>query len=233
MSEDAQRRSFTFRIAVEDETTLVLNFHQKYLTEHLWPRTLEEFERLAEEECFYVAFETVASDEALVGICYIRHDKEPTQPNTERLEFGGVYVTDSCRGYGVATALGIIALSNHHVWDPPLGRLIAHVHEANDLPRGMLQEQLGFVLVDKETPPPEIAPTSMRRNKDGEVVGDVFQFDPVKLLHFADWIEKFSGTINGKSGESILKVDLPFMTLHRAESIEALRSLAGRHADRP
>ncbi len=204
---------------------LVLAFHTRYLTEHLWPRTLEEFKKLATDECLYVAFESTANGEELVGICFVMGAPEPESPNTERLEFGGVYVTDDCRGYGVASYLGVVAISNHHVWDPPIGRLIAHVHEANLMPRGMLQNQLGFTLVGQEIPPSDKAPHSMARNKDGNVVGDLFQFDPAKLLQFADWIEKFSGTIGGKSGESNLHIDLRAFSDLREEIVEALRSL--------
>jgi hypothetical protein len=221
-----KRRSFTFRIAHEDEVPHVLDFHKRYLTEHLWPRTLEEFERVAKDNCLYVAFETMENAEVLVGICYVMHAEDPKRLNTERLEFGGVYVIDGCRGYGVATALGILAISIHHVWDPPGGPLVAHVHEANQLPRGMLQEHLGFVLVDREIPPSGIAPPSMARNQDGNVVGDLFRFDPAELLRFADLIEKFSGTISGKSGESDLYVDLPSVVSHRDEAVQALRDLA-------
>jgi RimJ/RimL family protein N-acetyltransferase len=217
-------RAFTLRIARENEVPLVLAFHRSYLTEHLWPRTLEQFERLAREECLYVIFEKVGNAEELVGMCYVMDGKEP-ELNTERLEFGGIYVTEGCRGYGVATALGIIAISNHYAWDPPKGRLIAHVHEANQMPRGMLQEQLGFILVGQEIPPPDIAPASMARNENGEVVGDLFQFESSTLLRFADWIENFSGTIGGKSGESDLFVDLPLIVSSRREAVEALRDL--------
>jgi GNAT superfamily N-acetyltransferase len=222
------QRSFKIQIAIEDEVKLVLDFHNRYLTEHLWPRTSAEFEDLARKEALYITFDTTGGGRDLVGICYIQNDEEPDKPGVKRVEFGGVYVTDSCRGLGVASALGIVAISNHHVWDPPSGRLIAHVHEANQLPRGMLK-RLGFVQNGQEIPPNDKAPARLARNAMGQVVGDLFEFQPKTLAEFADWIEGFQGSIDGKSGRSGLVIALPFMVTLRANSIEALRDLAKKH----
>jgi hypothetical protein len=146
-----------------------------------------------------------------------------------RIEFGGVYVTDTCREFGVASALGIIAISNHHVWDPPVGSLIAHVHEANKLPRGVLK-RLGFVQNGQEIPPNDVVPLSLARNAKDEVIADLFEFQPKTLAEFADWIDDFQGFIHGKAGRSGLVVDLPFIGEYRTNSIEALRDLARKHA---
>jgi hypothetical protein len=154
------------------------------------------------------------------------HGEEPEPPNLERSEFGGISVADSCRGLGIATALGIVAISNHFAWDPPTGRLIAHVHEANLLPRGLLQNQLGFEQVGQEIPPPEIAPANLARNDDGNVVGDLFEFSRSALDRFADWIEGFAGTLREAAGTSQLEVALPLMAQHRTEAVEALRAIA-------
>lgn len=221
------QRSFVLRIAVEERAPQLIDFQQKHLTEYLWPRTVEEFERLAESECLFEVIETTGGREDLVGLCYVMHGTEPEDEQTERAEFGGIYVTDSCRGLGIATALGLIAISNLFAWDPPRGRLIAHVHEDNQLPRGMLHHQLGFELVGQECPPPEVAPPSMKRNENGEVVGDVFEFRRSTLDQFADWIESFAEQVDAKAGSSTVRVDLPLMTKQRAEAIVALRDLAG------
>lgn len=224
MSNTAQRRSFLIRIAFEGRQALILEFHRDHLTEYLWPRTLEEFTDLARKECLYEVLETTSGAEQLAGICYICHGNEPNPPHSERAEFGGIYVTTECRGLGVATALGKVAISNHFVVDPPRGPLIGHVHEANPLPRGILQNQLGFVLTGQEIPPPENAPASMARNDNGDVVADLFEFRRSTLLRFADWIEEFSGSI-GPAAASTLDIEVPTFTRFRANALEALRSL--------
>ena len=79
------------------------------------------------------------------------------------------------------------------------------------------------------SPAAEIAPATMARNKEGFVIGDLFQFDRAKLLAFADWIEEFSGTISGKSGDSKLFIDISSINSHRDEAVEALRDLGNLH----
>ena len=56
MGAGEDQRSFKIRIADEDEVTLVLDFHSQYLTEYLWPRTLEEFRKLAEDSSLLRSF---------------------------------------------------------------------------------------------------------------------------------------------------------------------------------
>lgn len=221
----AGTRSFVVRIVVDDRVPIILNFHRDYLTEYLWPRTRAEFETLAAQECLYEAIERTNGADDVVGVCYIAGGEEPDQPGVPRLEFGGVYITDECRGLGIAKALGIIAISNAFAWDPPRGRLIGHVHEANPLPRPLLKG-LGFVLVGREIPPAEIAPPSMARNANGDVVGDVFEFRRDTLPQFADWIEAFDGRVIGRAGTSTLEAPLPLMTAYRPEALIALRDLA-------
>lgn len=218
-------RSFLVRISVESRAEEILAFHNEHMTEHLWPRTLEQFKELAEQGCLYEALETTGGAEEMVGLCYIAHGAEPTSPKTERAEFGGVYITDECRGCGIATALGKVAISNHFVWDPPKGRMIAHVHEYNPLPRGLLEKQLGFIRNGEETPPAEVVPASMKRNAEGKVVGHLFEFQKTTLLKFAAWIERFSGTLESKAGISNLRIALPSMTQYKADTIAALRDL--------
>lgn len=222
----AAQRSFLIRIAEESRASAIVEFQKKYLTEYLWPRTEKEFADLAAQECLYEAIEIADGTERLVGICYIKHGQEPDAPGVERAEFGGVFVLPDCRGCGLATAMGFVAISNHFAWDPPRGRLIAHVHEFNNDPRRILEEHLGFVRKGEEIPPPEIAPRSMKRNSKGQVVGHLFEFHRRALLRFADWIEKFPGTIEGKSGKSGLRVELPLITRNKDDAVKALRELA-------
>jgi hypothetical protein len=221
-----RQRTFVIRRVVEERADAVLAFHSQFLTEHLWPRTLEEFEDLARGESLLEALETTDGREELVGLCYVMHGQEPEPPGAPRDEFGGMFVVGKCRTLGVGTVLGMVAISKHFAWDPPQGRLIAHVHEANPLPRTVLQEQLGFVKVGQEIPPVD-PPPSVARNKDGKVVGHLFEFQRRKLVEFADWLESFAGTMAGKEGVSF-EIDLPLVGEYRAQAVEALRSL-GTH----
>jgi hypothetical protein len=231
MGAGKERRSFEIRMAHEDEVALVLDFHTRYLTQHLWPRTRKDFEELAEENALYVAFETTGDRHDLIGICYIMDANEPEQQEVERFEFGGVYVTEGCRALGIASVLGRLAISNFYIGNPPKGRrMIAHVHVDNMLPRGMLK-RLGFIQNGIEIPPDDplndFPPKSLARNDRGEVVGDLFEFQLESLAKFADWIENFSDSSDGKSGEFRLTVDLPVIQF-REHAVEALRDLAGR-----
>ena len=223
------RRSFILRVAVEERIAAILAFHEAHLTEHLWPRTEEEFRELAATECLLEMVELDdRAEEELVGLVYVMTSTEPDEDARERAEFGGIYVADSCRGLGLATALGIVAISTYFVTDPPDGRMVAHVHEFNALPRGVLENHLGFHKVGAEIPPTHIAPKSMKRNGRGEVVGDLFEFEPSELAAFATWIEGFDGIVVGKAGESDLELRLPSLTKYRVATLEALRDLATR-----
>ncbi len=65
-------RSFVIRLATSNRSVEILEFHKKYLNEHLWPRTLKEFQKLIDDERLYEAIEFTGENEALVGICYIK-----------------------------------------------------------------------------------------------------------------------------------------------------------------
>ncbi|HEY3399092.1 MAG TPA: hypothetical protein VGK03_00540 [Geothrix sp.] len=203
----------------------MLTFHQGHLTEYLWPRSLDQIRDLSRQECLFEVVERTGTTNIIVGACYITHAKEIEPPFAERNEFGGIYVSDDCRGLGLATALGFVAIGNLFMVDPPKGRLIAHVHEENSLPRRVLKQQ-GFVQNGQEIPPRSVVPLSMKRNKDGDVVGDLFVFDTTSLTTIADWIHNFPGTINGKNGKSLLEIELPSFARMRADLVKALRDRA-------
>lgn len=230
-------RRFQLRVAVEERLSPIMAFHKAHLTEHLWPRNEEEFRVLVKSECLLEVVELKVSgfferllgkhSEELVGLAYVAAGTEP-DGQTSRAEFGGIFVSEDVRGYGLAVALGIVSISNAFVLDPPSGRMIAHVHEFNDKPRRVLEEHLGFKRKGEEVPPAEVAPPSMKRNDRGEVVGHLFEFDRRTLCRFADWIDRFSGETTGKSGAAPLELCVPSMTKYRAETLEALRDLCNR-----
>ncbi len=226
-----RRGPFILRMAPEGDVPLLLDFHKRNLTEYLWPRTAADFERLAWDRCLYEVVQGKGAAPKIVAICYLMHGSEPDSSKAERDEFGGVYVIQDCRGIGLAAALGRAAISNHHVWDPPKRRLVAHVHEANQSPRNLLQDQLGFIPAGHETMPGESAPPTMARNSRGEVVGDLFEFQKPTLRDFADWIEGFTGIIQGKAGRARLSMELDSMASYRKQTLIALRELAGPRSE--
>ena len=220
----------SFRVVQKADAERVLEFHADHITEYLWPRTLDEFEQFARDECLFEVVRVSGEAQERVGICYVKQDVEEDN-TTPRREFGGVYVLGQFRRSGVASALGKVAISNHFVWEPLRDgeRMVGHVHEENMEPRGFLTNQLGFRLVGREIPPAHLAPPNMKRNKDGQVVGDLFEFDRLRLASFADWLEGFSGEVEGPSGAPIAtSIDIPFYTDHLSSTLEALRDLSCR-----
>lgn len=219
------KKNFAICLALADREESILEFHKKHLTEYLWPRTLDEFKELIEDQCLYEVIEKTGGRNELIGICYIKSGMEPGT-TIERDEFGGIYILPEYNGFGLASALGILAISQHYVYSTPSGRMIAHVHESNTLPRGLLKNQLGFSMVGQEIPPTDAVPPSMARNSKGEVVGDLFQFNQHKLSDFAQWLEDFDGTISGKTCvKSDLLIDMA-ISKFMDNAIKSLRDLA-------
>jgi hypothetical protein len=135
-----------------------------------------------------------------------------------------VFVEDRLRGLGIAAALGRVAISTLYLTDEP-DDLIAHVHEFNDAPRNLLVDHLGFAETDEQIVPPVEPPQNMKRNQEGDVVGDVFRFERSQLDAFADWFETFDGTLSGRDGEVLLTIN-DDLWKHRDVLIPALRDLA-------
>lgn len=188
---------------------------------YLYPRELEDMEKLIESESLYEVIET-ASEAELVGVCYVIHATAPEK----RDEFGGIFIRDDVRDLGVATVLGRCAISNHLAWSPSRERMIAHVHEFNSEPRAFLQQWLGFVRNGEEVLPDEAVKPSMEKNKDGKVVGHLFEFQRKTLADFADWFQNFSGTFRGKRDEhSGLKIELKLFSF-LDDALLALRDLS-------
>lgn len=214
--------------ARREDVAAVHEFHQSQATEFIWPRTSNELNQLADEGSLLVARanDATTQSEYIIGMCYVMEGEEPE--GGRRWEFGGVCVSDEFRGYGIGSALGVLAISSHYLYEPPQKgeRLIAHVHKDNSLPWHMLKVQLGFVQVGQETPPSEVVPPGLRRNSKGEVVGDLYEFRISTLGRFADWLETFDGRVEGRNGYLTTNLNLRFFQAYRATAIQALRQLA-------
>ncbi|MGE0528180.1 MAG: hypothetical protein AB7G93_05870 [Bdellovibrionales bacterium] len=181
---------------------------------------------MIEDECLYELVEPYQVGVKLVGICYIAHGTDP-QSNNSRREFGGIFLLEKYRGgkkFGLAKVLGMAAICEHFIWDSSGERMIAHVHEENPLPRRLLTQDLGFKQVGQEIPPAEIVPKNMKKNKDGKVVGHLFEFQRGKLADFADWLSSFKGKVNTEV-KSTIKLELT-IAKKRKETVKALRRLS-------
>ncbi len=211
-----------------EDVAAVNEFHRIQTTEFIWPRTLDELNQLADEGSLFVARakDISTQSECIVGMCYVKEGEEPE--NGRRWEFGGVCVSDEFRGYGIGSILGVLAISSHYLYEPPNKeeRLIAHVHTDNDFPQHMLEEQLGFVHVGQEIPPSEVVPPGLRRNSNGEVVGDLYQFMISTLGKFADQLEMFNSRVEGTKGYLKTNLNLRLFREDRITAIQALRQLA-------
>lgn len=180
-----------FTIAHVDpaDVDAALTFYDEHPDHHLWPRDRDYLEALALDGALYVARR---SKGAIVGACYLKVQGGSEHPEEAERELGGILLLDELKGQRVASTLTraamaiIVAQSSEH-YVP----IIAHVHEHNDAPRGLLTS-LGFVrnAMRDETVPPAIAPPSMRRNSTGDLVGHVFEFQRGRLRELAGWVEE-------------------------------------------
>ena len=214
--------------ARHEDVPVVHEFHRNQATEFIWPRTLNELGQLADEGSLLVARANDASTQSnyIVGMCYVMEGKE--LDGERRWEFGGVCVSSELRGYGLASALGVAAISSLSLYEPPQRgeRLSAHVHIDNKLPRHMLEVQLGFIQVGQETPPSEVIPPVLRRNSRGEVVGDLYEFQISTLDRLADWLEAFDGWVEGRNGCLATSLNLEFFQAYCDTAIQILRESA-------
>lgn len=209
----------TIGLALREEEPSVTAFQRERAGEFLWPRDRDYFATLVDGRNLYVA----RAGDRIVGMCYV----VPGERADEEWEFGGVLVDEELRGRGIAAALGRYALSISYVFDAP-HEVIAHVHQDNDAPRTVLTEALGFELT-KRTAIPQDPPASMRRNEEGFVIGDVFEFRESSLHGFARWFSDFAGSIEGRNDE---RTGVSFLVPNWDEFIEDLYAAAEARASR-
>lgn len=217
------RRSFKIRIVDKARQAEAFHFHKDNIGNHLLLRDEAYFAKRIDDNALYEAVETTSGETKLVGLCYLTAPDE----TTGRIEFGGVFVLQEAVGTGLSKALGLCAISNVLTTDTPTNRLIAHVHEKNTKPIRFLTEDLGFIRkVGEEEPAPLDFPgTEDMERVDGKIIGHLYVFQPKQLSVFADWLDNFSGTIQGKGGESDLQVTMR-LTFDLEKSKIALRDLA-------
>lgn len=185
------RDSFTFALVSSADAPAAFAFHQSAAATnaHIWPRTESDIRQYAENnELFGV---TRGGTGAFVALCYVTLDER-----TEEWELGGLIVDPNFRLLGLATVLLRLALAHTMAFNQPWANkqeLIAHVHQENDNPRTLL-DSLGFKHTQIVKIPGTDAPSSMKRDAEGNVTGDKFQFVPQGLHALAQWFAEESAT---------------------------------------
>lgn len=152
-----------------------------------------------------------------VALCYVALDS-----NEKEFELGGLVTDPALHGLGLGTFLARFALAHTLAFQRPWNygqTVIAHVHEANDEPRRIL-EHLGFGFPSKVEVPDAIAPPSMRKNEEGKLIGHKFVLQSRAANTLGTWLETFNGKLGKTEAEAIL--DLGPITL--PQIIEALQS---------
>lgn len=164
-------------------------FHQKIANNensHLWARTEVEIKALIADGCLFGLW--FGEEKRLVALCYAT-----LADNELSWEIGGLTVDDTMKRRGVGTLLLMFALAHTVVYQQPWNNgqtVIAHVHEGNENPRGIINK-LGFQHLRRfEVPESANPPRWMKRNAEGKVVGDEFEFPPAALGTLTTWFHE-------------------------------------------
>lgn len=184
-----QRETLCLANVTSKDARAAFDFHEKVAAvpdSHLWARSESQIRKLIKHGCLYGAW--LGEDRQLVGLCYaLLNEKEQTW------EIGGLSVDKSVGGRGIGTILVRFALAHTIVYEQPWvygQEVIAHVHEANEEPRGIL-EKSGFEF-SRLIPVPEEAnpPSWMRRNAEGKIIGHEFKYPPRNVKALSDWFDQ-------------------------------------------
>jgi hypothetical protein len=170
--------------------------------DHLWPRTREEIYHFAVEgELFGIRASTT---EEFVGLCYASLNKEETE-----YEIGGLIVADIAKNLGLGTILTRFAVAHVIANERPWlykRKIISHIHQANNDPRNIFARSW-FEQIGSEPVPEEIAPPSMKRNAEGKLVGDKFEFPRTAVPQLSKWLnEEFNGLL--RDGKALINIEL-------------------------
>jgi len=213
------RDPFIFFQVSSKFASLAFSFHQSISSrdEHIWPRTETQIKKYSENgELFAVRR---ASTGELVGLCYATLDDD------NQWEVGGVTVAENAQRFHVGSALLRFALAHTIAYQRPWHyeqKIIAHVHEENTKPRNVL-ERIGFEFAKKVEVPGQVAPASMKRNAEGNVCGDEFEFPSDAVAPLQEWFDREPTTMLA-DGETPAIFEIPPAGLQGLR--EALREAA-------
>lgn len=190
---------FIFFQVSSSRTEDAFAFHESSKDEHIWPRSESEIQKFCVDgELFAVRH---GSSGEIVGLCYVHLEGA-------EFEFGGLTVSETIRGLHLGSVLTNFAIAhtiaNQRPWT--YGQeLIAHVHEANQMPRNVLK-RAGFEHTGTVTIPAGDAPASMKRNARGEIVGDKFLFPREKVRDLSKWFDAFEGTVTEGKAQAVFEI---------------------------
>ncbi len=196
------------------------DFHLKSVGEFLLPRTLAQFDALAQAGELWVA----VLEHEVIASCYVtRGDDAP------EAEFGGIIIRDEWKGTGLASAIGTVAIAAHFLHDP--SPLIAHVHVDNQDPLRMLTERLGFTKIEGK--PAELSKVAlekalgrsinMRADALGIIRGNTFGFSRKWLAELANRLA------NKKLAKNLVQVANKYFEQEAlVETVKTLRDLASK-----
>jgi len=190
------------------------SFHRSITltNEHIWPREAHEIQNFATNGELFGAWRGNLSP--FVCMCYVKSDADGKE-----FEFGGLSTAPDKKGVGIATALTNFALAYTLVYSSPSSprQIIAHVHESNNEPRGLLQK-VGFQFSERVEYSGSGIPPTMKRNEAGNVVGDKFHFTIDGIHRICAWFTKeFRGILrDGTRAEFDLGPEATLDELKRA-----------------
>ena len=215
-----RKEIFEFANIPEFAADQAFAFHEKIAQTngHIWPRTKKEIHNF----CINGALFGVRrkTDDALVALCYVALDAKANS-----WEVGGLAVEKDEQNLGIGTLLVKMAIAFTVALEPPEYRgrkIIAHVHEANEEPRKLL-EKLGFRFFEKVEIPPEAAPPKMKRNAAGKIVGDTFDFSFAGLKTIHKWLSQdFDGSLGKGKAEAHLNFGPGFTREVVAETLRQI-----------
>jgi len=184
-------RTLEIKLCSRGDENRLFKFHANNWTEFIFFRNTAFFKKLIADNCIFEVIENASTEqERIVGICYICNQKEQCEKN-DRHEFGGLFILPEFQKTGLAQALCTIALTHYFVNDPPKGRIISHIHEENNEPRGLFENRLKFKYIGFEIMPDQVAKISrMKLNADGKLVGDLFKFSSEKFENLPGTLER-------------------------------------------
>ena len=190
-------------IVTSKDAEAAYRFHQRMAANpdsHLWAKTEDEIKTLIEDGTLFGAW--MGTDKKLVALCYVT-----LSDNERNWEIGGLAIDDAVKRRKIGSLLLRFAIAYTLVYDTPWNngqKLIAHVHQGNQDPRGLI-DKLGFrYLRTVEVSESDNPPKWMERNSEGKVVGDEFEFPPSssKLLikWFDEELDQFMQQVNVEFG---------------------------------
>jgi len=194
---------FTFFQVSSNIAAEAFAFHQSVSStnEHIWPRTEEEIKAYSESgELFGVRQSQTGQ---FVGLCYSTLDEK-----TNEWEVGGLTVAEKFQKFHLGSALVRFALAHTIAYYRPWKygqRIIAHVHAENQKPRRLL-ERIGFEFVEKVVVPGDLAPSSMKRNEEGKLCGDKFEYPQKAIPELSEWFEREPQTLADGTSQAIFEI---------------------------